>query len=214
MNPDQYCNLIPDNFYHIYNRANGDDKLFFQDRNYNFFLKRYGDFLDEYIETYAYSLLQNHFHLLVRVKSKEAILAAARNDISQRNVISKPSDFSEIVSEQFRRLFISYSKAINVQESRTGNLFQRPFKRKLIDHPRYFKNTIYYIHHQPSHHGYEIDDLDYPHSSYLSFLSEGKSKLRRNEVLNWFGSKTDFVKFHSQKQELNDINHFIIEDDV
>jgi len=213
-------------------RANGDDKLFFQERNYNFFLKRYDNFLYDYLETYAYNLLQNHFHLLVRVKSEESLLAAAeknissinssanliqnataRNDISSRNVISKRGDFSEMLSEQFRRLFISYSKSINIQESRTGNLFQRSFKRKLIDNPKYFKHIIYYIHHQPSHHGYEIEDLDYPHSSYLSFLTEKNTKLMREEVLKWFGDKNHFREFHRSKQKLNDIEQFIIEDD-
>ena len=168
MNSDFYPDLIPGNFYHIYNRANGNEKLFFQERNYDYFLQRYSYYLSDYLETYAYSLLQNHFHLLVKVKGEEAILAAVRNDISPgnnsdneivnaaaRNPISSRNRISErgpseILIEQFRKLFISYSKAINVQETRTGSLFQKKFKRKLIDNPNYFKHVIYYIHHQPS----------------------------------------------------------------
>ena len=72
---------------------------------------------------------------------------------------------------------------------------------------------IYYVHHQPSHHGYEIEDLDYPHSSYLSFLTDKKSKLMREEVLKWFGSKDDFQEFHRSKQKLNDIEHLSIEEE-
>ena len=53
-------------FYHIYNRGNNRERLFYSTENYLFFLRRY----DEYL--YAFCLLPNHFHLLVRVKSGAA----------------------------------------------------------------------------------------------------------------------------------------------
>ena len=62
--------LEENQFYHIYNRGNDGTDLFYQDRNYIFFLKKYDNYLSEYVDTYAYCLLPNHFHLLVRVKSK------------------------------------------------------------------------------------------------------------------------------------------------
>src|SRR5438874_1746183 len=102
-----YCDLIPGNFYHIYNRANGDDKLFFQQRNYDYFLKRYSDFLDDYLETYAYNLLQNHFHLLVRIREAEQLSRFFQPGKFERG------DYSAMVSEQFRLFFMSYSKSIN-----------------------------------------------------------------------------------------------------
>lgn len=59
--------LQPGKFYHIYNRAVGSDVLFKSDDNYLYFLKKYGEYLGKYVETYAYCLLNNHFHLLIRV---------------------------------------------------------------------------------------------------------------------------------------------------
>lgn len=207
MHRDFYPELSPGNFYHIFNRANGNEKLFFQERNYDYFLQRYSYYLSEYLETYAYSLLQNHFHLLVRILEKEKLSKFLKLGKF------KGGDFSALLSEQFRLFFMSYSKSINQQEQRTGSLFKKNFKRKLIDNPHYFKHVIYYIHHQPSHHGYEIEDLDYHHSSYLSFLTEKNTKLMREDVLKWFGSKDHFQEFHHSKQKLNDIEPFIIEED-
>jgi hypothetical protein len=55
-------------FYHIYNRTVDKKPMFSSDDNYRFFLQRYDHYLSPVLDTYAYCLLGNHFHLLVRVK--------------------------------------------------------------------------------------------------------------------------------------------------
>lgn len=108
---DNYIPLYKDHLYHIYNRGNGKENIFIEERNYFYFLVQYEKYLFELLDTFAYCLLPNHFHLLVRPK------------------VNNP----EKISEQFRKLCISYSMSINKQEKRKGNLFQRGFKRKIIE---------------------------------------------------------------------------------
>ena len=60
-------------FYHIYNRGNNRETLFYTEANYKYFLKKYDKYLSEYIDTYAYCLLPNHFHLLISVKELKDI---------------------------------------------------------------------------------------------------------------------------------------------
>ena len=60
--------LEPGKYYHIYNRGINGTNLFFEERNYLYFLQKYSFYMDEVLETFAYCLLGNHFHLLVRVK--------------------------------------------------------------------------------------------------------------------------------------------------
>lgn len=55
-------------FYHIYNRGNNRETLFKEQRNYSYFLKRYRYYLCPLVDTFAYCLLPNHFHLLIRVR--------------------------------------------------------------------------------------------------------------------------------------------------
>lgn len=55
-------------FYHIYNHANGREDLFLNDDNYNFFLKKYTFHISHVADTFAYCLMPNHFHFLVRIK--------------------------------------------------------------------------------------------------------------------------------------------------
>ena len=65
--------IVPGVIYHIYNRGNNEEDIFIEERNYNYFMKLYAKYIMPVAETYAYCLLRNHFHLMVRIKSPEEI---------------------------------------------------------------------------------------------------------------------------------------------
>ncbi len=67
--------LVPGAFYHVYNRGNNRENIFYSAENVRFFLERYTKYMEPVLEMYAYCLLPNHFHLLARVKTKEEIEA-------------------------------------------------------------------------------------------------------------------------------------------
>ncbi|HRI84161.1 MAG TPA: hypothetical protein PK536_01810 [Ignavibacteria bacterium] len=100
------------------------------------------------------------------------------------------------VSQAFSNLFNSYSKAINLQEGRSGNLFNRPFKRTLISSENQMKDMICYIHKNPLHHGLNIDYKFYQWSSYRDILESEDSQTPYNEVLNLFSGPDKFKESH------------------
>ncbi|MCF6359136.1 MAG: transposase [Cyclobacteriaceae bacterium] len=57
-------------YYHIYNRANGNENLFRSDENYEYFLKKWGEYISDIADTYAYCLMPNHFHFLIKTKTE------------------------------------------------------------------------------------------------------------------------------------------------
>lgn len=190
-------------YYHIYNRANGDENLFFKQENYLCFLRKYDEYFSDCLETYSYCLLPNHFHFLVRVKDR----------ISPLKVGQKFYEGAEkVISEKFRRFFMAYAKAINKQQGRNGSLFQKNYKRKLVDSEDYYSRLIYYIHANPQTHGIVNDFKHYPHSSYGRILLERPTKLFKADVLDWFGSKKDYIGFHDSLQDLKGIEHLMIEE--
>ena len=212
MSQQVHIPLEENQFYHIYNRGNDGIDLFYQNRNYVYFLKKYDLYLSDYLDTYAYCLLPNHFHLLVKIKSKSDFLIKHSEFPSVKDLEKMTA--GEIVSELFRRFFMSYSKSINIQQSRTGSLFQKNFRRKLIGNESYFTSMVYYIHNQLRHHGFiNMDDKDYQWSSYSRFLLDKESKLRKFEVLSWFGGKQEFIQFHVVQRNTKDISELIIEED-
>ena len=54
--------------YHIYNCGNNGETIFPEERNYKYFMQLYGKYIAPIADTFAYCLLRNHFHLLVRIK--------------------------------------------------------------------------------------------------------------------------------------------------
>ena len=49
--------LTEGEFYHIYNRGNNGNAIFFEQRNYLYFLEKLGFYLGDYLNFYAYCLL-------------------------------------------------------------------------------------------------------------------------------------------------------------
>jgi REP element-mobilizing transposase RayT len=159
--------------------------------------------LADIVETYSYCLLGNHFHFLVRIQSTENIFRALPHLAHK--------DFSQVISSQFAHLFNGYAQVFNLQTDRTGKLFDYPFRRIEVKDEAYFSQLIYYIHHNPQKHGLIADFREYPHSSYHSHLSKGKTKLQRESVIDWFGDSKSYQEFHHQEQDLTAIQDWIIE---
>ena len=187
--------LLPENYYHIYNHANGSDNLFLTPENYRYFLQRFASFINPIADTYAYCLMPNHIHFLIRIKS-EVDLQSAYQRKKNTNDLIPTNDISNFISREFASLFSSYSQAFNIQNGRKGSLFMPNFKRKLVETEEYFTQLVYYIHANPVHHGFVKDLSAWAYSSYHAFLSRKQTNLRRDEVLNWFGNVDSFKAFH------------------
>ena len=71
--------LVPNKTYHIFNHANGFENIITENENYRFFLDKYKQYILPIAETYAYCLLPNHFHLVVRIWRKDVIEELIRN---------------------------------------------------------------------------------------------------------------------------------------
>ncbi len=184
-----------DTFYHIYNHANGNENLFRSDGNYLYFLNRYTHFINPVADTFAYCLMPNHFHFLIQIKNEDALKEFFK--ISRKDLIGF-QNLSGLISKQFSHFFNAYSKAYNQMYKRRGSLFNRPFKVKEVTTETYSISLIHYIHANPVHHGFVTSITDWPFSSYSTFLSNKKTLLQCEDVLEWFNGKDDFIKYHQQ----------------
>jgi putative transposase len=190
--------LYPGQYYHIYNRGNNRENIFREECNYSYFLKLYTKYILPIADTFAYCLLKNHFHLLVRIKDltgSNTDLTGSSANLSGPKIESGPKT-EENASQAFSNFFNAYSKAFNKEYERAGALFQRPFGRKLVLKDEYFLVLIVYIHQRPQRHGLISDFREWKFSSYNSILSQGVTNLMRDEILEWFQGKAGFVRFH------------------
>jgi putative transposase len=192
-----------DQAYHIYNRGNNREDIFIEERNYRYFLKLYAKYVEPVADTYAYCLLRNHFHVLVRAKTAEEQEETLR--VSETLGVLRPS-------RQFSNLFNAYAKAINKAYQRTGSLFENPFGRILVTSDAYFVQLIAYIHQNPQKHGFVDDFRDWPYSSYQAMLSEKPTRLKRDEVLAWFDGPAAFRASHGRAVDEARIAVLVLDD--
>jgi len=191
--------------YHIYNRTNNKELLFINNENRRYFLKLYSKHISPVADTFCWSLLPNHFHFLVQIKSDAEIntYLSSRNSENEhrlskteRKYLDKEISLDELVIFYFKCFFQSYAMAFNKVHRRSGNLFYRPFKRKAIVQDGQLTQAIVYIHLNAFKHKICKNFRDYKWSSWGSVFSEKPGLISRNKLLDWFGGLEQFILLH------------------
>jgi putative transposase len=156
--------------HHVMVRGIERRKIFGDDSDRDHFLSRLGDvFGQTKTICYAWALLPNHFHLLLRTGSAS-------------------------ISTTMRRLLTGYAVWYNRTHRRHGHLFQNRFKSILCQEDAYLMELVRYIHLNPIRAGIvgSIGELGhYPYSGHSVLM--GKIKMDWQEtagVLGFFGEKT------------------------
>jgi hypothetical protein len=176
--------LEMDRFYHIFNRGINSKLVFLNEENYKYFLQKVKIYLIPYFDIYAYCLMPNHFHFILKAK----FIDNKSLNFKESGLHSEDNFFSKTIG----RLISSYTQAFNKTYYRTGSLFESPFKRILIDSEDYLRNLIIYIHQNPENfHNYKF-------SSYLAVISNADTNIKRKEIIDLFDNIQNFIECHKK----------------
>ena len=204
--------LQPNCSYHIFNHANGFENIFTVDDNYRFYLDKYQQYILPIAETYAYCLLPNHFHLVVRIRRKEVIEEVYRNFKSTN--FSKVPNFGKVensgkveitdniieqfITKQFANLFSCYTQSFNKVNKRRGSLFLKNFRREPIENKAYFLNAVIYTHRNPVHHAFCDRYTDWSYTSFCEIKERNSQMIEVEKLLRMFGGRDSFIDLHEQ----------------
>lgn len=204
MSNRDYKNFAPDTIFHIYNRGNNKEKIFYDDQDYKAFLFRLGlclGFTQEELnkgkiiampysriritemdqgdfKLHAFSLMPNHFHLLIEQVG----------DVSISKLMSK--------------LCTSYSKYINKKHKRVGHVFQDEFKAVLIEDNPQIMWISSYIHTNAVKDGLVKHPREYKWSSYNDYAFDRNLPIvTKDLILGTFGDKKSFIEQNSHVKE-------------
>ena len=204
--------LQPNCSYHIFNHANGFENIFTEDENYRFFIEKYQQYILPIAETYAYCLLPNHFHLVVRIRRREVLEEVFRNFKSTN--FSKVPNFGKVensgkveitdniieqfISKQFANLFSCYTQSFNKVNKRRGSLFLKNFRREPIENKAYFLNAVIYTHRNPVHHAFCDRYTDWSYTSFCEIKERNSQIIEVDKLLRMFGGRDSFIDLHEQ----------------
>jgi putative transposase len=156
--PRRLIPFMPELYYHIYNRGNNREVIFFDSDNYLYFLRKIKEYIVPVADILVYCLMPTHYHLMVRVKQTSEVL--------------KTSEVSGQFSNAMQKFLISYTKAINKRYARVGALFQGAFQAKPITNSSHLLHLCRYIHANPVKDGLVADPASWPYSNYLEWIGE------------------------------------------
>ena len=158
--------------YHIYNRGNNRQQIFFNPDNYLFFLEKVRKFILPHCDILAYCLMPNHFHFLINADNRT---------ISTKVIADKEKN---ILSESIRTLLSSYTQAINKQNKTSGSLFQQNTKAKAIlkGSNLYDLLCFHYIHQNPMKAKLVEKMEDWAYSSFKDYCGLRKGTLCDQEL--------------------------------
>jgi putative transposase len=164
-------------YYHVFNRGVYKRPIFANDGNYHFLLRKIREYLATYpLTIIAYCLMPNHYHLLVRLEADGTL------------------------SSFIQRVFNSYVQAFNVQENRSGTLFEGRAKIKLIHQNDYFLHIPRYIHLNSVKAGLVARPEDWPFSNYREFIGLRKGTLFSPDfVTDNYGSPQAYRAFAEEQ---------------
>src|SRR5690554_3854054 len=111
--------------YHVMLRGINKQKIFHDQEDYEKFIeivKNYKELCT--YELYAYCLMSNHFHLLIK-EGKEELAAV------------------------FRRIGAKYVYWYNLKYKRCGHLFQDRYRSEVVETQQYLLTVLRYIHQNP-----------------------------------------------------------------
>ncbi len=211
--------LQPDQFYHVYNHAVGNEDLFKSHDNYEYFIEKTIRYILPVADMYSYCLMKNHFHFLLKIKSQSFLEEFFHRQISrifkQKFLSHSPQQiptgsdltlFKEIiinhyVTKQFSDFFSCYAQSYNKMYDRKGSLFLESFERKLVDSNDYFRQLVLYIHCNPVTHGFVNRPEEWAYSSYPAILFNAPTFVKRLELISLFDSFNNFVFNHNELVE-------------
>ena len=163
--------------YHIMLRGINQQQIFEDTEDYEKFLDVLKD-CKEICEfkLYAYCLMGNHIHLLIK-------------------------EGTETLEQTFKRICGRFVYWYNIKYRRAGHLFQDRFKSEPVDSERYFFTVVRYIHQNPVKAKMCKRVEEYIYSSYLEYLSA--STIVDTEYVLEFCTLDEFVGMNNENVDTN-----------
>lgn len=227
-------NFRTGDLYHVFNQGNNRQKIFFTRDNYLFFLTKIKLHILPHADILAWCLMPNHFHLMIYVHTLEVTVGnlsiggatssrtpnSMHKDLNKEIGISLTSShpnthqmtpshqMSSLRKQDIRQsiaiMLRSYTRAINLQENRTGSLFKPHTHAECLTTPQgitpSFFNTAFgaqinvripekeypqacfnYIHQNPAKAKLVVQPEDWEFSSYPDYCGARNGKLINRE---------------------------------
>ncbi|MFC1829319.1 transposase [Thermodesulfobacteriota bacterium] len=176
--------------YHILSRGNQKQDIFLSDVDRRLFLDTLGEMTSRYdIDIYAYVLMNNHYHLLLKTHLAN-------------------------LSKAMQWFGTTYTRRFNIRHDRVGHLFQGRYKSFMVENDAYLTQLSCYIHRNPLRAGIIPRLAEYSWSSYPTYAYRKKPPewLKTDLILSQFGTKDPHHAYRKKVQNYAGEEESLLED--
>ena len=169
--------LSSSGIYHVMLRGINQQDIFEDEEDYLRFLTVIKECREiSEFELYAYCLMTNHVHLLIKTGKEPLGLI-------------------------FKRIGSRYVYWYNLKYQRIGHLFQDRYKSEVVEDEAFFLTVLRYIIQNPMKAGMEATPGTYPWSSYRSYLGEDDQLTDIGFAERMLRPEGDLIEYLNQKEE-------------
>ena len=168
--------------YHIILRGINRQLIFYDDEDRAVFLNQLLITIEKYkYEVFAYCLMSNHVHLVLKIQD-------------------------DFLSKAIQSLAIRYSKYFNEKYKRSGHFFENRYKSKVVEDRKYFLDVCRYVHRNPEKAGV-CATSDYKWSSYHEYI--GKETIINKKILMYYyqNEREQFINYTLNERRDDDNNY-------
>jgi len=183
---------LDDNLYHVYNRGAHKQHIFHSDFQYNFCLNLLEKYKERYrVNIYAYCLMPNHYHLLLRQNEGGSI------------------------SRFLQTSFNAYVQAFNQMEKHSGTIFQGSAKSTCVSNDEYAHHLIAYVHHNPVA-ARLVNNMElWKFSDFKEWIGELPFRFEGNDLLKLYFENSkeyrNFMKKYNEEKTQARVEKFLLD---
>jgi len=187
--------------YHIYNQGNNHRKIFFNEKNYLFFLEKMKTYITPYADILAWCLMPNHFHFMVYVNEtaitdlSDTMTLSHRITTARHRITQGGRTFNNSLAIMLR----SYTRAINKQENFTGSLFKAHTQAINLSKPEGI-TPAWFMRFGVTMPNVAIGEKEYPNVCYRYILENPVKAKLVEQATDWhFSSARDVAGLRNGK---------------
>lgn len=185
-------NIIPEGYYHIYNRAAYKRTIFRHSKDYYRFVDRILNYkLLTKVKLLAYSILPNHYHLLLK-----------EPDLKEKENLKFNGSCQTSISQFMHRLDGAYTKYYQYHAQHSGVVFQGKFKSKHVDDDKYLDELIYYINLNSLKHQIVDNINDWEYTSHHDYLYNKQGIIDHDFLIDFDDYKLDLDSYVKNYKKL------------
>lgn len=175
--------------YHVLSRGNEQQDIYLDNEDRNSFISLMGEITGRFeIDIFAYVLMNNHYHILLRTNRAN-------------------------LSKAMQWLGVTYTRRFNNRHFRSDHLFQGRFKSLIVENDAYLVELSCYIHRNPLHAGIVKRLMDYKWSSFPVYAYRRKYPgwLQTGTILSQFGRSDQQLAYRRKVQGYSDEEESLFE---